>query len=112
MTGSLPSNIEPNPREQLNVINVQNEEGFVELEPEPRQETVMPNAMEFLKELLANKRKLDEELDEWQKHKPRTHDKPKLRQNELDTFSNQLKVSDKVLLDAADPHIVTTRSDE
>ncbi|PPS09808.1 hypothetical protein GOBAR_AA10838 [Gossypium barbadense] len=66
--GSLPSNTEPNPREKLNTINIQDEEGFVELEPEPRQETVvskgqalshMPNAMKFLKELLANKRKLD-----------------------------------------------------
>ncbi|PPS06204.1 hypothetical protein GOBAR_AA14442 [Gossypium barbadense] len=107
----------------------------------------MPNAMKFLKELLANKRKLDEashvelnemslkeahesfssnsrgltheerrlqieELDEWRTHKLRTHDKPKLQQNELDTFPNQLKVGDKVLLDAADPHIVTARPDE
>ncbi|PPS19285.1 hypothetical protein GOBAR_AA01272 [Gossypium barbadense] len=173
--GSLPSNTEPNPREQLNTINVQDEEGFVEPEPEPRQATKiskgkgevdhneqkpisteykpclpypnttrkdrldeqfgkflkllkklhinlpfieslsqMPNAMKFLKELLANKRKLDEalqieELDEWRTHKPRTHDKPKLRQDELNTFPNQLKVGDKVLLDAANPHIVTTK---
>ncbi|KAK5839600.1 hypothetical protein PVK06_008408 [Gossypium arboreum] len=35
-----------------------------------------------------------EELDEWRMHKPRTHDKPKLRQNELNTFPNQLKVGD------------------
>ncbi|PPR99830.1 hypothetical protein GOBAR_AA20836 [Gossypium barbadense] len=53
-----------------------------------------------------------EELDEWRTHKPRTHDKPKLCQNELDTFPNQLQVGDKVLLDAADPHIVTARPDE
>ncbi|PPS00656.1 hypothetical protein GOBAR_AA20007 [Gossypium barbadense] len=53
-----------------------------------------------------------EELDEWQRHKPRTHDKPKLRQNELNTFPNQLKAGDKVLLDAADPHIVTTKPNE
>ncbi|PPS08845.1 hypothetical protein GOBAR_AA11797 [Gossypium barbadense] len=119
--GSLPSNTEPNPREQLNAINMQDDKGVVEPEPEPRQETVvskgqgevdqntnkpvtveykprvpyhnvtrkdrsdekfgkflkllkklhinlpfiealsqMPNAMKFLKELLANKRKLDE----------------------------------------------------
>ncbi|KAG8496897.1 hypothetical protein CXB51_008079 [Gossypium anomalum] len=32
--GSLPSNTEPNPREQLNAINAQ--EGCVETEPEPR----------------------------------------------------------------------------
>ncbi|PPR84438.1 hypothetical protein GOBAR_AA36279 [Gossypium barbadense] len=49
------------------------------------------------------------ELDEWQTHKPRTHDKPKLRQDELNTSPNQLKVGDKVLLDVADPHIVTTK---
>ncbi|KAG8472920.1 hypothetical protein CXB51_034791 [Gossypium anomalum] len=117
----LPSNTEPNPREQLNTINVQDKEGFVEPEPGPRQENVvskgngegshnenktvkveykprvpypnatrkdrsdeyfgkflkvlkklhinlpfiealsqMPNAMKFLRKLLANKRKLDE----------------------------------------------------
>ncbi|KAK5775775.1 hypothetical protein PVK06_043715 [Gossypium arboreum] len=36
-----------------------------------------------------------EELDEWRTHEPRTHDKPKLRQNEPDTSPNQLKVGDK-----------------
>ncbi|KAG8501202.1 hypothetical protein CXB51_003340 [Gossypium anomalum] len=203
---NLPSNTEPNPREQLNAINVQGEEGSVEPEPESREETMvskgkceighnenkmMPDVMKFLKELLANKLKLDEashvklnaalleiartiidvgtgeltlhvgdetitlqarnfgntskiegdcinhstktdnmvqptlqemslkevhepcssnnrgpiheerrlqieELDEWQTHKPRTYDKPKLRQNELNTSPNQLKVGDKV----------------
>ncbi|PPR97830.1 hypothetical protein GOBAR_AA22835 [Gossypium barbadense] len=53
-----------------------------------------------------------EELDEWRTHKPKTHDKPKLRQNELNTFPNQLKVGDRVLLDTADPHIVTTKPNE
>ncbi|PPR88854.1 hypothetical protein GOBAR_AA31833 [Gossypium barbadense] len=53
-----------------------------------------------------------EELDEWQTHKSRTHDKPKLHQNELNTFPNQLKVGDKVLLDVADPHIATTKPNE
>ncbi|PPR90593.1 hypothetical protein GOBAR_AA30092 [Gossypium barbadense] len=53
-----------------------------------------------------------EELDEWREHKLRTHDKLKLRQNEPDTSPNQLKVGDKVLLDAADPHIITTTSNE
>ncbi|PPR87858.1 hypothetical protein GOBAR_AA32832 [Gossypium barbadense] len=53
-----------------------------------------------------------EELDEWQMHKLRTHDKLKLRQNELDTSPNQLKVGNKVLLDAADLHIVTTTPNE
>ncbi|PPR90716.1 hypothetical protein GOBAR_AA29968 [Gossypium barbadense] len=53
-----------------------------------------------------------EELDEWQAHKPTTHDKLKLIQNEPDTSPNQLKVGDKVLQDAADPHIVTTTPNE
>ena len=34
--GSLPSNTEPNLREQLNAINAQDEEEFVEPEPESR----------------------------------------------------------------------------
>ncbi|KAK5839158.1 hypothetical protein PVK06_007924 [Gossypium arboreum] len=120
--GSLPSNTEPNPREQLNTIIIQDDKGVIEPEPESRQETVvskgkgevdqnknkpvpveykprapypnatrkdfsdeqfgkflkllkklhinlpfiealsqMPNVMKFLKELLANKWKLDEE---------------------------------------------------
>ncbi|PPR93489.1 hypothetical protein GOBAR_AA27185 [Gossypium barbadense] len=53
-----------------------------------------------------------EELDEWRAFKPTTHDKLKLRQNKPDTSPNQLKVGDKVLLDAADPHIVTTTPNE
>ncbi|PPS11434.1 hypothetical protein GOBAR_AA09209 [Gossypium barbadense] len=125
--GSLPSNTEPNPREQLNTINVQDEEGFVEPEPEQRQETVVSRGQGEeigLKEVhepfssssrgpIHEDRRLQiEELDEWRMHKPRTHDKPKLRQNELNTFPNQLKVGDKVLLDVADPHIVTTKLNE
>ncbi|PPR84995.1 hypothetical protein GOBAR_AA35717 [Gossypium barbadense] len=53
-----------------------------------------------------------EELDEWRAHKPRTHDKPKLCRNEFDTSPSQLKVGDKFLLEAADPHIVTTTPNE
>ncbi|PPS00310.1 hypothetical protein GOBAR_AA20351 [Gossypium barbadense] len=37
---------------------------------------------------------------------------PKLHQNKLDASPNQLKVGNKVLLDAADPHIVTTTPNE
>ncbi|PPR92167.1 hypothetical protein GOBAR_AA28506 [Gossypium barbadense] len=154
----------------LNAINVQDEEGFAEPEPEPREETVVsrgqgeltlrvgdetitfqarnssntseiegdrlnhstktdnmvhPTLQEIsLKEVhepfLSNSRgpihedqKLQiEELNEWRAHKSRTHDKPKLRQNELNTFPNQLKVGDKILLDAVDPHIVTTKPNE
>ncbi|PPS13927.1 hypothetical protein GOBAR_AA06649 [Gossypium barbadense] len=53
-----------------------------------------------------------EELDEWRAHKPGTPEKLKLRQNEPDTSPNQLKVGNKVLLDAADPYIVTTTPNE
>ncbi|PPS07914.1 hypothetical protein GOBAR_AA12729 [Gossypium barbadense] len=53
-----------------------------------------------------------EELDEWRTHKPRTPDKSNLRQNKLNPFPNQLKVRDRVLLDATDPHIVATTSNE
>ncbi|PPS00275.1 hypothetical protein GOBAR_AA20387 [Gossypium barbadense] len=170
LQGSLPSNTEPNPREQLNAINVQDEEGFVEPEPELRQETVVSrgqgeltlragdetitlqarnssNTSEIEGDRLTHSTKTDnmvqptlqemslkeahesfssnsrgpvhedrrlqiEELDEWRTHKPRTHDKPKLCQDELNTFPNQLKVGDRVLLDAADPHIVTTTPNE
>ncbi|PPR99091.1 hypothetical protein GOBAR_AA21577 [Gossypium barbadense] len=125
--GSLPSNTESNPREQLNAITSQDEEGLVTLEPDSRQETEISKGKgeemslkEVHEPLLSNsrgpiheERRLQiEELDEWRTHKLRTHDKPKIRQNELDTFPNQLKVGDKVLLDAADPHIVTTKLNE
>ncbi|PPR98228.1 hypothetical protein GOBAR_AA22440 [Gossypium barbadense] len=39
--GSLLSNIESNPREHLNAITIQDKEGLVELEPEPRQGIVV-----------------------------------------------------------------------
>ncbi|PPR86074.1 hypothetical protein GOBAR_AA34616 [Gossypium barbadense] len=123
--GSLPSNTESNPREHLNAISTQNKEGFIEPELELQQD----NAMN--KEPLRNKttetvhyyrvankdtheeRRLQiEELDEWRAHKPGTHDKLKLPQNKPDTSPNQLKVGDKVLLVAADPHIVTTIPNE
>ncbi|KAG8486469.1 hypothetical protein CXB51_019760 [Gossypium anomalum] len=58
--GSLPSNTKSNPREQLNAITIRDEKGLVEPKLEPRQGIMMPNAIQFLKELLANKRKLDE----------------------------------------------------
>ncbi|PPR94738.1 hypothetical protein GOBAR_AA25927 [Gossypium barbadense] len=38
-----------------------------------------------------------EELDEWRTHKPRTHDKPELCQNKLNTFLHQLKEHERVL---------------
>ncbi|PPS07962.1 hypothetical protein GOBAR_AA12682 [Gossypium barbadense] len=118
--GSLPSNTEPNPREQLNAINIQDDEGVVEPELELRQETVKMSLKEAHESFSSNSRGLVhedrrlqiEELDEWRMHKPRTPDKPKLRQNKLDTSPNQLKVGDKVLLDATNPHIVTSSPNE
>ncbi|PPS11186.1 hypothetical protein GOBAR_AA09460 [Gossypium barbadense] len=81
---------------------------------DPKQEPLRTKTTETVNYQVANKdtheeRRLQiEELDEWRGHKPRTHDKLKLRQNKPDTSPNQLKVGDKVLLDVADPHIVTT----
>ncbi|PPS16141.1 hypothetical protein GOBAR_AA04427 [Gossypium barbadense] len=125
--GSLSSNTEPNPREHLNAISTQDKEGSIAPEPELMQETVVSKGKSkklSFKEVhescsrndrgyIHEERRLRiEELDEWRAHKPRTHDKPKLHQNEPDTSPNQLKVGDKVLLDAADPHIVTTTLNE
>ncbi|PPR92110.1 hypothetical protein GOBAR_AA28562 [Gossypium barbadense] len=53
-----------------------------------------------------------EELDEWRTQKLRTPDKPKPSQDELNTSPNQLKVGDKVLLDAANPCITTSEPNE
>ncbi|PPS10663.1 hypothetical protein GOBAR_AA09980 [Gossypium barbadense] len=97
--GSLPSNTEPNLREQLNAINIQDEEGVVEPEPELGQEIVVNKGQ-------------GEELDEWSTHNPRTPDKLNLRQNQLNTIPNQLKIGDRVLLDTVDPHIFATAPNE
>ncbi|PPS12188.1 hypothetical protein GOBAR_AA08452 [Gossypium barbadense] len=118
--GSLPSNTTPNPREQLNAINIQDNEEIVEPGPEPRKETVKMSLKEAHESFSSNSRgpvhevrRLEiEELDEWQTQKPRTPDKLKLRQNDPDTSPNLLKVGDKALLDVADPHIVTTTPNE
>ncbi|PPS06846.1 hypothetical protein GOBAR_AA13801 [Gossypium barbadense] len=152
--GSLPSNIESNPREKLNVITIQDKEGLVEPELELRQGIVVskgkgevvhseqksvskeykprvpyPNATrkdrtdeqfeirsKSMHEPCSNnnkgpiheERRLQfEELDEWRTQKLRAHDRPKPRHNELNVSPNQLKVGDKVLLDAVDPRITT-----
>ncbi|PPS19943.1 hypothetical protein GOBAR_AA00631 [Gossypium barbadense] len=125
--GSLPSNTEPNPREHLNAISTQDKEGFIAPEPELMQETVVskgeseklsfkevhdPCSRNDRGHIYEEQRLWIEELDEWQAHKPGTHDKLKLRQNKPDTSPNQPKVGDKVLLDAVDPHIVTTTPNE
>ncbi|PPS19421.1 hypothetical protein GOBAR_AA01159 [Gossypium barbadense] len=96
LQGSLPSNTESNPREQLNAITIQDVEGLVAPEPELGQETMLQI----------------EELDEWRTHKPRTHDKPKLCHDELNISPNQFKVGEKVLLDVADPRIATSEHNE
>ncbi|PPS12996.1 hypothetical protein GOBAR_AA07637 [Gossypium barbadense] len=93
--GSLPSNTESNPREQLNAITVRDKEGLVEPEPEPRQKIVV------------SKGKGEVDHNE-QKSKPRTQDKPKSHHDRLNVSPNQLKVGDKVLLDATDPRITTS----
>ncbi|PPS17746.1 hypothetical protein GOBAR_AA02845 [Gossypium barbadense] len=182
--------------EQLNPINVQDEEGFVEPEPESRQETVerkgqgevdhnknksinveykprvpypnvtrkdrsdeqfdetitlqarnFGNTLEIEGDRLTHSTKTDnmvqptlqemslkeahesfssnsrgpihedrmlkiEDLDECRTHKLRTLDKSNLQQNKLNPFPNQLKVGDRVLLDAIDPHIFATTSNE
>ncbi|PPS01103.1 hypothetical protein GOBAR_AA19561 [Gossypium barbadense] len=65
------------------------------------------------KEPIHEERRLQiEELDEWWTHKLKKHDKPKLCYDELNTSPNQLKVGDKVLLDAADPRITTSERNE
>ncbi|PPR96408.1 hypothetical protein GOBAR_AA24261 [Gossypium barbadense] len=90
---------ESNTREQLNVISIQDEE---ELVAKPRPETVV-----------SKERRLQiEELDEWWTQKSRTPDKPKPSQDELNTLLNQLKVGDKVLLDATNPRITTSEPNE
>ncbi|PPS09560.1 hypothetical protein GOBAR_AA11084 [Gossypium barbadense] len=127
MLSSLPSNTESNPREHLNTISTQDKEGFIAPEPDLMEETVVSKGKSeklSFKEVhepcssndrghIHEERRLRiEEPDEWQAHKPKTHDKPKLRQKKPDTSPNQLRVGDKVFLDATDPHIVTTTPNE
>ncbi|PPS09901.1 hypothetical protein GOBAR_AA10743 [Gossypium barbadense] len=101
LQGNLPSNIESNPREQINAITIQDAEGLVVPEPEPSNN----------KEPIHEEQRLQiEKLDEWRTHKPGTHNKQS--QDKLITSPNQLKVRDKVLLDAADPHIATSEPNE
>ncbi|PPR96195.1 hypothetical protein GOBAR_AA24477 [Gossypium barbadense] len=97
--GSLPSNMESNPREQFNAITTHDKEGLFEPAPEPRQGIMVSQ----------DKGEVDHND---QKLKLRTPDKPKLSQDKLNTSPNQLKVGDKVLLDAADPRIGTFEPNE
>ncbi|PPS19368.1 hypothetical protein GOBAR_AA01216 [Gossypium barbadense] len=90
--GSLPSNTESSPREQLNAISIQDEEGLV---AKPRPESVViegkneeisskdthePCSIHNKESTHEERRLRIEELDEWLTFKPRKHDKPKLRQ--------------------------------
>ncbi|PPS20195.1 hypothetical protein GOBAR_AA00397 [Gossypium barbadense] len=128
--GSLPSNTISNPKKQLNEITVRDKEGLVEPEPESRQGIVVskgkgevdhneqksetrsrsrhkPCSSNNKGPIYEERRLQIEELDEWRAQKLRTHDKPKLHHDGLNVSPNQLKVRDKVLLDAADPRITT-----
>ncbi|PPS20125.1 hypothetical protein GOBAR_AA00438 [Gossypium barbadense] len=114
--GSFPSNIEPNPREQINAINVQDEEGFVEPKPEPRQETMVSKGQgeltlrvgdETITLQARNSGNTSEIEGDHLTHSAKTDN-----MNELNTFPHQLTVGDEVLLDAADPYIVTTTPNE
>ncbi|PPR96352.1 hypothetical protein GOBAR_AA24317 [Gossypium barbadense] len=97
------------------MIAIQDEEGLV---VEPRLETVKIGSKNIHKpsnnkKPIHEERRLQiEELDEWRTHKPRKHDKPKPRYEELNSSKNQLKVGDKVLLNAADPRIATSKPNE
>ncbi|PPS11725.1 hypothetical protein GOBAR_AA08910 [Gossypium barbadense] len=120
--GSLPSNTKSNPRKQLNMIAIQDEEGLVaKPRPEmmvskgknevgqndPKPETVTKNVYEPClnnnKEPIYEEQRLQiEQLDEWLKPS----------QYELNSSPNQLKVGDKVPLDVADPRITTSEANE
>ncbi|PPR86900.1 hypothetical protein GOBAR_AA33791 [Gossypium barbadense] len=66
--GKLPSNTESNPREQLNAITSQDEEGLVTPVPEPRQETETSKGKD---ELDHNEQKLVSSYFVWEtKHSP------------------------------------------
>ncbi|PPS10579.1 hypothetical protein GOBAR_AA10064 [Gossypium barbadense] len=124
--GNLPGNTEPNPEAHVKVVTLRSGKVLAKSEKKPQQEADRSKGKEemSLKEVhepfssnsrgpIHEERRLQiEELDEWRTHKLRTHDKPKLRQNDLNTPPNQLKVGDKVSLDATNPHIDTTKLNE
>ncbi|PPS00610.1 hypothetical protein GOBAR_AA20052 [Gossypium barbadense] len=81
------------------------------------QETVSKNTYEPCsnnnKGPIYKERRLEiEELDEQRTQKLRTSDEPKLSQDKLNSSTNQLKVGDKVLLDATNPRIATPGPNE
>ncbi|PPR87937.1 hypothetical protein GOBAR_AA32753 [Gossypium barbadense] len=85
----------------------------VELNVETRSKNTLESCSNNNKGPIYEEQRLQiEELDEWWTHKPRTHNKPKPRHEELNISPNQLKVGAKVLLDAADPRIATSEPNE
>ncbi|PPS19437.1 hypothetical protein GOBAR_AA01143 [Gossypium barbadense] len=84
--GSLQSNTEPNPRENLNAISTQDTEGFITPEPEVQQDNAMNKGREGV-----------------------NNNDPK---QELPRTKTTETVGDTVLLDAVDPYIVTTTPNE
>ncbi|PPR83946.1 hypothetical protein GOBAR_AA36763 [Gossypium barbadense] len=92
--GSLSSNTESNPKEQLNEISSKN-----------LHEPCSSNK----KGPIYEERRLQiKELDEWRTHKPMTHDKPKPRHDEFNIAPNQLKsrqfIPNLTLLRFSNPH--------
>ncbi|PPR84031.1 hypothetical protein GOBAR_AA36680 [Gossypium barbadense] len=70
--------------------------------------TLEPYSSNDKRPIYEERRLQVKELDEWRTQKSRSHDKPKPVHDELNISPNQLKVGDKVLLDAADPRIATS----
>ncbi|PPR99000.1 hypothetical protein GOBAR_AA21666 [Gossypium barbadense] len=124
---TLPSIIETNPREKLHAITVQDNEKLDE--PESQQDNAINKGREEEpprtkttetvhyyhvenKDVHEELKLQIEEQDEWRTHKLKTRGKLELCQNELDTSPNHLQIGDKVLLDVADPDIITTTPNE
>ncbi|PPS11505.1 hypothetical protein GOBAR_AA09139 [Gossypium barbadense] len=104
----------PNPVKFLNELLTTkrklDEASHVELNAEISSKNLHEPCSSNNKGPLYEERRLQiEELDEWRAHKSRTHDKPKPRHDDLNVAPNQLKVGDKVLLDAANHRIVTSK---
>ncbi|PPS18028.1 hypothetical protein GOBAR_AA02543 [Gossypium barbadense] len=104
---------EPEPRKETGVSKGKGEVDHSDQKPETVTKNTYEPCSNNNKGPIYKERRLQiEELDEWQTQKLRTLDKPKLSQDELNTSLNQLKIGDKVLLDAADPRITTPEPNE
>ncbi|PPR96253.1 hypothetical protein GOBAR_AA24415 [Gossypium barbadense] len=104
---SLPSNTEPNPNEHLNAISTQDKEGFIAPEPEIQQDNTMNKGREDVKnndpKQELPRTKTIETVRYYHEENKYVHEERRLRIEE---------VGDTVLLDAVDPHIVTTTPNE